>query len=98
MEACTAGEQCAGDRRTMKDFKNILVIQTAFVGDVILTLPLVQACKRLFPDSAIDVVVTPTAKEVCANHPDIREAIAFDKRGVDRGAGALMRLSRMLRS
>ncbi len=82
----------------MRDFKNILVIQTAFVGDVILTLPLIQACKRLFPDSAVDVVVTPNAKELCANHPDIREVIAFDKRGADRGAGGLMRLSRMLRS
>lgn len=82
----------------MKDFKNILVIQTAFIGDVILTLPLVQVCKKLFPTAAIDVVVTPNAKQLCANHPDIREAIAFDKRGADRGVGGLMRLSRVLRA
>jgi len=37
----------------MKDFKNILVVQTAFIGDVILTLPLVQVCKKLFPAAAV---------------------------------------------
>ena len=98
MEACAVGEGCPGKQRAMKDFKNILVVQTAFIGDLILTLPLVQICKKLFPASAIDVVVTPDGKELCANHPDIREAIAFDKRGADRGVGGLMRLSRSLRS
>ena len=82
----------------MMDFKNILIVQTAFIGDVILTLPLVQACKRLFPSAAIDVVVTPNAKELCANHQDIREAIGYDKRGADSGVTGLMRLSRVLRS
>jgi heptosyltransferase-2 len=82
----------------MRDFKNILVVQTAFIGDVILTLPLVQACKRLFPTAAIDVVVTPAAKELCDNHQNIREAIAFDKRSADSGLAGLMRLSRVLRS
>ncbi|MCX6143234.1 MAG: lipopolysaccharide heptosyltransferase II [Ignavibacteriales bacterium] len=82
----------------MRDFKNILVVQTAFIGDVILTLPLVQACKRLFPAAAIDIVVTPAAIELCANHQDIREAVAYDKRGADSGLAGLMRLSRVLRS
>jgi len=82
----------------MNDFKSIVVVQTAFIGDVILTLPLIQVCKKLLPAAALDVVVTPAAKELCANHPDIREAIAFDKRGADRGVGGLMRLSRRLRS
>ena len=82
----------------MKDFKNILVVQTAFIGDMILTLPLVQVCKKMFPAAAIDVVVTPAARELCANHPDIHEAIAFDKRGADRGVGRLVQLSRLLRS
>lgn len=82
----------------MKDFKNILVVQTAFIGDVILTLPLVQVCKKMFPAAAIDVIVTPAAKELCANHPDIRHADAFDKRGVDRGICGLLRVARRLRS
>jgi heptosyltransferase-2 len=98
MEACSVAEGSSGDRRTMKAFKNIVVVQTAFLGDVILTLPLVQVCKKLFPDAAIDVVVTPLARELCANHRDIREAIAYDKRGSDAGLAGLLRLSRSLRS
>jgi heptosyltransferase II len=81
----------------MRNFKNILVVQTAFIGDVILTLPLVQVCKKLYPHAAIDVVVVPSAKELCLNHPDIRETIAFDKRGADGGVGGLVRLSRVLK-
>jgi heptosyltransferase-2 len=82
----------------MKDPENILVVQTAFIGDVILTLPLIQSCKRLFPAAAIDVVATPTTMALCANHPDIHEAIVFDKRAVDSGIGGVIRLSRLLRS
>ena len=81
----------------MKPFKNILVVQTAFIGDVILTLPLVQACRKLFPDAGVDILVIPAARDLCSTHPDIREILVFDKRGVDRGMGGLARLSRALR-
>ena len=82
----------------MKDVRNIVVVQTAFVGDVILTLPLVQACRRIYPNAAVDLVVIPAAKELCSNHPDIRETIVFDKRGVDDGIGGMIRLAQGLRS
>ena len=98
METRAVGKRCPGKYYAMRDFKNIVVVQTAFIGDVILTLPLVQACKRVFPAAAIDVIVTPAAKELCATHADIREAIAYDKRGTDSGLAGLMRISRLLRS
>ncbi|HTY35949.1 MAG TPA: lipopolysaccharide heptosyltransferase II [Bacteroidota bacterium] len=81
----------------MKDPESILVIQTAFIGDVVLTLPLIQALRKRYPFSKIDIVVTPRSRELFANHPDLREAIAFDKRGIDKGIGGLLRLARQLR-
>ena len=71
---------------------NILVIQTAFIGDVILTLPLIQVLKRNFQDAAIDVVATPRAAGLFMNHPAINKVIPYDKRGTDKGVSGFLRL------
>ena len=65
--------------------KRILVVQTAFIGDVILTLPLVQVLKDFMPAAEIDLVVVPRAADVCRNHPAIHELIPYDKRDTERG-------------
>lgn len=82
----------------MKEPRNIVVIQTAFIGDAILTLPLIQAARKAFPKAKIDVVVIPRSMVLFANHPDIRETIAFDKRRLDRGIRGLLRVAKRLRS
>ncbi len=58
----------------------ILIIQTAFLGDVILITPLVRATKELFPEAHIDVLVIPQTREVLAHNPHVREVLTFDKR------------------
>jgi heptosyltransferase II len=81
----------------MRRVENILIIQTAFLGDVILTLPLAQVVKEFFAFSAIDMVVTPAAANVLSGHPSIRHIIQYDKRGVDRGIRGLLKLASRLR-
>ena len=76
----------------------ILVFQTAFLGDVILTLPLVQVLHKNFPDVQIDFLTTPRAAEILRNHPAIHAVIEYDKRGGQRGVRGLMTISRLLRS
>ncbi len=56
-----------------------LVIQTAFLGDVILTLPMVQVLKRSFPESQIDFLAIPETAEIVKTHPDISQVIVYDK-------------------
>lgn len=79
-------------------FDNILVIQTAFIGDAILTLPLVQILKSNYPSASIDVVGVPRTAEIFANHPAIARIIEFDKRNKDTGIAGLLRLRSRLRS
>lgn len=55
-----------------------LVIQTSFLGDVILTTPLIAELAKRGP---VDVLVTPTGAAALANNPDIRTVIPYDKRG-----------------
>jgi heptosyltransferase-2 len=69
----------------MRSVSNILVIQTAFIGDVVLTLPLIQVTKEYFANASVDVVTIPRAGELLRNHSSIREVILYDKKGLDRG-------------
>lgn len=72
-----------------------LVIQTSFLGDMVLTTPLIAYLGERGP---VDVVSTPAAAELLAGNPDVRERIIYDKRRGDRGVGGFLRLSRLLRS
>lgn len=65
--------------------KRILVFQTAFLGDVILTLPMVQQLHAAYPDAEIDMVTTPGGAGLVLNHPAIHEIIRYDKRGAQKG-------------
>lgn len=77
--------------------KKILVFQTAFLGDVVLTLPLIQLLKKEFPHSEIDVVATPRAKDLLLQHPAIRSIICYDKRKTQKGIVGIFSLARQLR-
>jgi heptosyltransferase-2 len=72
-----------------------LVIQTSFLGDVVLTTPLLHA---LAADAPVDVVTTPQAAPLLDGHPAVRRIIIYDKRGADRGVGALLKRARQLRA
>ena len=62
------------------DYKKILIIQTAFLGDVILITPLIRAVKQIFPKADIDVLVVPQYASILSNNPHIHNVIGFDKR------------------
>jgi heptosyltransferase-2 len=72
-----------------------LVLQTSFLGDVVLTTPLLAELARRGP---VDVVVTPQAAPILAGHPSVRAVITYDKRGAQRGLGGAMALGRSLRA
>ena len=72
-----------------------LVVQTAFLGDVVLTTPLLAALAARH--GPVDIVTTPAAAPLLETHPAVRRVISFDKKGADRGLGGLWRLARRLR-
>lgn len=71
-----------------------LVIQTSFLGDMVLTTPLLVELATRGP---VDVVATPANAPLLANHPAVREAIVFDKRRTARGVGGMTRIAAALR-
>jgi heptosyltransferase-2 len=60
--------------------KRILIIQTAFIGDVILITPLIRSTKELYPDANIDVLVVPAAAGLLENNPHINRVLSYPKR------------------
>ncbi|MCK5734760.1 MAG: glycosyltransferase family 9 protein, partial [Candidatus Latescibacteria bacterium] len=77
---------------------NILIIQTAFIGDVVLTTPLIRATKAAFPKARVSVLVIPSTANVLGNNPYLDETIRYDKKGKDRGFFDLLRLTRALKA
>ncbi len=72
-----------------------LVVQTSFLGDTVLTTPLLAQLANRGP---VDVVTTPVAAGLLANHPAVRSVIPYDKRGADSGLGGLWRMAQRLRA
>lgn len=81
----------------MKEHKSILVFQTAFPGDIVLTTPLFKALKKRFPESKLSVLTTPPGYELLRDIKEIDSLISYDKKGMDRGISGLVRLVRRLR-
>jgi heptosyltransferase-2 len=76
---------------------SILVIQTAFLGDAVLTTPLLGALRDRFPLAHINVLATPEVADVFRQHPAVAETLIFDKRGREKTLCARWRLAQSLR-
>jgi heptosyltransferase-2 len=74
----------------------VLVIQTAFLGDVVLTTPLFRALKERWPASHVAALVIPETAPILAGLPALDEVVTHDKRA--GGLGELRRVIREVRA
>ena len=81
----------------IQDSIRILVVQTAFLGDIILTTPLLLALKTAYPESHLALLTTPVGKSALQGLPELDEIISYDKNGQERGLAAFFRKSREVR-
>jgi heptosyltransferase-2 len=58
----------------------ILIIQTAFLGDAVLTTGLVREIKRSFPSSKVDILLIPQTVDLFKYNPYIDRILTLDKR------------------
>lgn len=58
----------------------ILIIQTAFIGDVVLATPVVEQLHAFYPEASIDFLVRKGNEGLFAGHPFLREVIIWDKK------------------
>ncbi|MGC8594166.1 MAG: glycosyltransferase family 9 protein [Candidatus Kryptoniota bacterium] len=79
------------------DFKKILVIQTAFLGDVILTLPVVQRLKKIEANSTVDFVTIPETAEIVQNNKFVDNVFILDKHGRERNFASIYAFGKSIR-
>jgi heptosyltransferase-2 len=60
--------------------KNILVIQTAFIGDVVLATSLIENLHQQFPKVKIDILVRKGNESLFQSHPFLNQVLVWDKK------------------
>jgi heptosyltransferase-2 len=76
----------------------ILLAQTSFLGDVVLTTALAQAVRAARPEADLYWLVRPEAAPLLAPIAGAERVLVFDKRGSDAGWSGLLATAKRLRA
>ena len=75
----------------MERQKSFLIIQTAFIGDVILATALIEKLHQFYPEASVDFLLRKGNEPLLQNHPHLREVIVFDKKNKYRNLFLLIK-------
>src|SRR6266516_3243100 len=70
--------------------KRMLVIRLDLIGDLVLSLTVVRALKRTYPEAELDLLAIPASAKVAAYDPNLSEIITYDP-NIWRRTQALLR-------
>lgn len=75
--------------------QKFLIVQTAFIGDVVLATPLIEKLHAFFPDAQIDFLVRKGNETLLQHHPYVHEVLIWNKKeGKYRSLWIMLRLIR----
>ena len=60
-----------------KAFKNILVVEMLYIGDVIVITPAIRALKRRYPEAKITAMVNTSMVDVISGNPNVDSIISY---------------------
>ncbi len=75
---------------------NYLIIQTAFLGDVVLALSMAEYIKQKDENSKVVFLTTNAGKPIAEECEFIDVVLAYDKRGTEKGLSGIFNLSKKL--
>lgn len=75
----------------------ILIIHTAFIGDVVLSTPMITKIAEKYVGAEIYYLTVPAGASILKNNPHITKIISYDKKGKDKTWGAFFRIAGELR-
>ena len=79
----------------MVTHKNILIIQTAFIGDAILASSVVEKMHQFFPQAKISILVRKGNESLYQEHPFLTQTLVWNKQ--DGKYKSLFRLLKIIR-
>jgi len=62
----------------------ILLVQLSFLGDTILSTPVILGLKKIYPNASISVLTTKISAGILANDPLLDEVIIYDKNKIEK--------------
>ncbi len=74
--------------------QKFLIIQTAFIGDVVLATSLAEKLHHHFPDARIDFLLRKGNESLLAQHPYIKSVLIWDKKEKFRSLSKLLKTIR----
>jgi heptosyltransferase-2 len=77
--------------------KRILVRSANWVGDTIMSTPVIRAIRKNFPEASVSILAKPWVAPVFDHNPHIDRMISYDAAGRHAGWSGKIRLSRDLR-
>ena len=63
---------------SLNEIQSVLVSRLRFMGDVILTIPLVTAIKKNRPDIHITYLAESPYHSLLENHPNVNAVLSYD--------------------
>ncbi len=66
--------------------RRILIIRTAYIGDVMMTVPMLHPLRQRFPSAHISFLTSGGAVPLLRNNPDLDEIIVYDPFWFHKGA------------
>jgi ADP-heptose:LPS heptosyltransferase len=75
--------------------QKFLVIQTAFIGDVVLATALIEKLHAHFPEARIDLLVRKGNEALLAGHPFLHRVLVWDKK--ERKLNNLLKMIQLIR-
>lgn len=76
--------------------EKILVIQTAFIGDAILTLPMIQSLYKKFNDCSVDVLAIPSTAELFYSSPFVNKVFVIDKKKEHKSLWSVIKIAKLI--
>lgn len=78
--------------------QKILIIQTSFLGDTVLSTPVIAALRKKYPQAELWMMTTPLSKQLVERDPFLAGVITFDKRKSESGVSGLFRAAKKLKA
>ncbi len=75
----------------------ILIVQTGFIGDVILSTPVFSNLRKQYPQAEIHLMTTPEARGLFDSDQNLNLVFAFDKRGEHSGWEGFLQIRNLLK-
>ncbi len=83
--------------KSIRVMNNFLIRSPNWVGDALLTTPVVRCIKTHFPDSRITVLAKPWVTPVFEANPAVDQVITYQKQGTHQGVGGQWKLAQELK-